>query len=166
MSRQRRKYGQGGSRGQAKCGEIYLGYSKIGEPRSLCWTEYLNNDSGRGKGRRHTFKPLGHLWYTQLTYDSYSVTPPRIYVASRTRTVDPDTAFPCRASARLFVRLKISSRTGGILGTYWTRQKGYRPEGLKNQHVMEEVREVDGYHQTLLSLPCHWSKLKADGAVR
>ena len=30
---------------------------------------------------------------------------------------------------------------------------------------MEKVREVDGYHQTLLWFPCYWSELETDGAI-
>ena len=41
----------------------------------------------------------------------------------------------------------------------------HRPKGLDNHHVMEEVGEADGYHQTLRWFPSYGSELEADGAV-
>lgn len=41
----------------------------------------------------------------------------------------------------------------------------HRPQGLRDQDVVEEVGEVDGYHQALLRLPCYWSQLETDGAI-
>lgn len=44
-------------------------------------------------------------------------------------------------------------------------QEWIRPDGLIIQDVVEEIGEIDGYHQALLRLPSNRSQSEADGAI-
>ena len=58
----------------------------------------------------------------------------------------------CAAPLSKITELELRKQFGHIV--VFT---GYRPRGLNKQDVMEENREVDGDHQTLLRLSCNWS---------